>query len=263
LSDDKEEEKLIYLLAILGGFIAGFINMLAGSGSIITLSILTELLGLPGNIANATNRVGVLAQTYIGTYTFQKHGKLNITRGLPYLWPMIVGSFGGIYLATRVSNEQFLVVFKLLMVVMLFVVLVKPQRWLAQKVESKPPNYWLAIPFFFLLGVYSGFIQMGMGVFFLAAMVLGAKFELMEANALKIFVVAILTTIALSVFAWKGLVDWKVGGLIAIGQGAGGWAGGYYGSKYASANVWAYRILVFVVIGVLVKMFYSDILLLF
>ena len=251
---------MIYLLAILGGFVAGVINMLAGSGSIITLSILTELLGLPGNIANATNRVGVLAQTYIGTYTFHKHGKLNITPGWPYLWPMLAGAFGGIYLATIVSNEQFLIIFKLLMVVMLLVVLVKPQRWLAQKTEAKAPNYWLIIPFFFLLGIYSGFIQMGMGVFFLGAMVLGAKFEFMEANALKIFVVAILTTVALAVFAWKGMVDWKVGGLVAIGQGAGGWAGGYFGSKYASANIWAYRILVFVVIGVLIKLFYGDIL---
>ncbi len=254
---------MIYLLAILGGFVAGIINMLAGSGSIITLSILTELLGLPGNIANATNRVGVLAQTYIGTYTFHKHGKLNIKPGLPYLWPLLGGAFGGIYLATIVSNEQFLVIFKILMVIMLFVVLVKPQRWLTQKTMPKPPNYWLVIPFFFLLGIYSGFIQMGMGVFFLAAMVLGAKFEFMEANALKIFVVAILTTIALAFFAWKGMVNWKVGALVAIGQGAGGWAGGYYGSKYASANIWAYRILVFVVIGVLIKLFYSDILLLF
>jgi len=254
---------VIYLLAILGGFIAGFINMLAGSGSIITLSILTELLGLPGNVANATNRVGVLAQTYIGTYTFQKHGKLKIAAGSPYLWPLLAGAFVGIYLATIVSNEQFLVVFKVLMIVMLFVVLVKPQRWLAQKTELKKTNYWLVIPFFFLLGIYAGFIQMGMGVFFLAAMVLGAKFELMEANALKIFAVAILTTIALAVFAWKGMVDWKVGGLVAIGQGAGGWAGGYYGSKYASASIWAYRILVFVVIGVLIKLFYKDFLLFF
>jgi len=246
---------VIYLLAILGGFVAGVINMLAGSGSIITLSIMTELLGLPGNIANATNRVGVLAQTYIGTYTFHRHGKLNIRKGLPYLWPLLLGAMGGIYLATVVSNHQFLIVFKGLMVVMFFVVLLKPSRWIRPKTEAKPPNYWLVIPFFFLLGIYSGFIQMGMGVFFLAAMVLGAKFELMESNALKIFVVAVLTTVALAVFAWKGMVDWRIGGLVAIGQGAGGWAGGYFGSKYASANVWAYRLLVLVVIGVLVKLF--------
>lgn len=250
---------MIYFLAILGGFVAGFINMLAGSGSIITLSIMTELLGLPGNIANATNRVGVLAQTYIGTYTFHRHGKLKIAQGLPFLWPLFLGAFGGIYLATVVSNEQFLIVFKVLMVVMLLVVLVKPQRWIRQQTATEPPNYWIVIPFFFLLGIYAGFIQMGMGVFFLAAMVLGAKFEIMESNALKIFAVAVLTTIALAVFVWKGMVDWRIGGLVAIGQGAGGWAGGYFGSKYASANIWAYRILVFVVIGVLLKLFFADI----
>lgn len=247
---------MIYVIAIVGGFVAGVINMLAGSGSIITLSILTELMGLPGNIANATNRVGVLAQTYIGTATFYKHDKLNIKNGLPYLGPLTVGALGGIYLATIVSSSGFLIVFKILMVIMLVVVLIKPERWLMnQEGDNKQGSPWLVIPAFLLLGVYSGFIQMGMGVFFLAAMVLGAKFELMEANALKVFVVAVLTTIALSVFAWKGLVDWKIGGLIAIGQGTGGWAGGYFGSRYASANIWAYRLLVFVVVGVVIKLF--------
>jgi uncharacterized membrane protein YfcA len=60
-------EWYIYPIAVLGGFVAGIINTLAGNGSAITLSILTEVIGLPGNLANGTNRVGVLMQGIAGT----------------------------------------------------------------------------------------------------------------------------------------------------------------------------------------------------
>ncbi len=67
-----------YVIAILGSAVAGGINTLAGNGSAITLTILTELIGLPGNVANGTNRVGVWTQSMAGTYVFYKNGKLNI-----------------------------------------------------------------------------------------------------------------------------------------------------------------------------------------
>ena len=54
---------MIYLLALVGSFVAGAINTLAGNGSAITLTILTEVLGLPGTVANGTNRVGIATQS--------------------------------------------------------------------------------------------------------------------------------------------------------------------------------------------------------
>jgi len=58
-------------LTILAGFLAGIINTLAGSGSVVTLAMLS-LLGLPSNIANGTNRIGVLFQSFIGFTTYKK-----------------------------------------------------------------------------------------------------------------------------------------------------------------------------------------------
>ena len=51
-----ELEYYHYIIAIVGSALAGAINTLAGNGSAITLTILTELLGLPGNMANGTNK---------------------------------------------------------------------------------------------------------------------------------------------------------------------------------------------------------------
>jgi uncharacterized membrane protein YfcA len=146
-------------------------------------------------------------------------------------------------------------VFRFLLVAMFIVILVKPKRWLRETDASKTLNPWISIPLFLVLGFYGGFIQMGMGVFFLAAMVLGARYSLIDSNAVKIVVVAIYTIAALAIFQYRGLIDWPIGLLMAVGQTAGGYFTAHYASSYPQANVWAHRVLVAVVILALVKLF--------
>ena len=246
---------IAYSIAILGGIFAGIINTLAGSGSAITLSILTEVLGLPGNIANGTNRVGILGQSIIGTWTFYKHGKLNFEGQKLYIVLVVIGSIVGIGLATQVSNEGFKTIFQYLLILMLVVILVQPRKWLQATNRDFKFPLGLKIPIFLALGIYAGFIQMGMGVFFLAAMVLLARYNILDANILKVFVVTILTIIAVIVFQWRGMIDWKIGLIMAVGQTIGGWLAATFAVKYPAADIWAYRLLVLVVLGIVFKLF--------
>jgi uncharacterized membrane protein YfcA len=243
-----------YLIAIVGSALAGGINTLAGNGSAITLTILTELLGLPGNMANGTNRVGIWTQSAAGTYAFYKNGKLDVKGSGLYILLTVIGAVAGILTAVWVSNEQFLSVFKVLLVLMFIVILVKPKRWLRETDVSKRPPLWLAIPLFLGVGFYGGFIQMGMGIVFLAVMVLLARYSLIDANAVKIVVVGIYTTLAIAIFQYKGLIDWKIGLIMAIGQTIGGYYTAVFAAKYEQANLWAHRVLVVVVVLALVKM---------
>ncbi|MEM6318367.1 MAG: sulfite exporter TauE/SafE family protein [Bacteroidota bacterium] len=245
-----------YGIAIVGSFFAGVINTLAGSGSAITLTILTELLGLPGNMANGTNRLGVLSAGMAGTFAFYKNGKLDLVKSSRYAIPTIIGAIIGILVAVWVSNDQFKTVFQYLMVLMLFVILIKPKRWLQKTSADDALPLVVTIPIFLLLGFYGGFIQMGMGVFFLAAMVLVAKYNIIDGNAVKISVVTIYTILAVAIFQYRGMIDWYLGGLLAVGQTAGGWLTATYASKYESAGIWAYRLLVVVVIGAILKLFH-------
>ena len=160
-----ESEIFLYSVAIFGGFLAGIINTLAGNGSAITLSILTEMLGLPGNMANGTNRVGILAQGISSTYAFHKNKKLDISRGKDIIILTFIGAIIGVIAAISVSNEQFKFVFKFLMVLMFFVILIKPSRWFKETDLTYNLPKIISIPVFLILGFYGGFIQMGMGVF--------------------------------------------------------------------------------------------------
>lgn len=248
-------EIYIYLIAMLGAAVAGAINTMAGNGSAITLTILTELLGLPANVANGTNRVGVFTQTVATTYGFHRNGKLKMDRSKLYMISTVIGAVIGVVVSTKVSNEQFKSVFRFLMIIMLFVILVKPQKWLRETDTSKKVNPWIVIPAYLGIGFYGGFIQMGMGVVFLAVTVLWAHFSLMDSNVMKSAIVGVYTLLALIIFQWNGLIDWKIGGVMAIGQAAGGYLMANYASKYPQANVWAHRILVVIVILAIVKLF--------
>ncbi len=244
-----------YFIAIGGGILAGILNTLAGNGSAITLTILIEVLHLPADIANGTNRVGILAQSITGTAAFYKNGKLNLKHSRPIVVPTIIGALIGILVAISVSSEQFRAVFRFLLLFMLFVILVNPKRWLRKTDTSRPVNYWLTIPFFLLLGFYGGFIQMGMGVFFLAAMVLGARYSLTDANVVKVFVVGAYTILAVAIFHWQNLIDWRIGLILAVGQAIGAWIAATFASRYKHADFWAYILLVGVILWALARLF--------
>lgn len=250
-----ELEYYHYIIAIVGSALAGAINTLAGNGSAITLTILTEMLGLPGNMANGTNRVGIVAQTVATSYAFHKKGKLKPYESRYYIILTVVGAIAGVYVATIISNEAFIEVFRYLMIFMLVVVLVKPSRWLRETDTENPPSMWFIVPMFLALGFYGGFIQMGMGIFFLAIMVLGARHSLMDSNVIKSFIVAIYTAVVLIIFHYKGLVDWKIGAIMAFGQMLGGYYMAIIAAKHPKANIWTHRVLVVVVIVAILRLF--------
>ena len=247
-----------YLLAVLGGFFAGIINTLAGNGSAITLTILSEFMGLPGNVANGTNRLGILCQGTVSSYIFWKNDRLDLRRSRWMIGWIVLGALLGVYVATQVSNEQFKLVFRWLLVVMFFVIVIRPKRWLRAASDTKYQlPVLLAVPAYLALGFYGGFIQMGMGVIFLAVTVLLARYSLVEANAVKLFTVALYTLPVLVVFWWQGLIDWPVALALTAGQVSGAYLTSTYASQDPRAAVWAHRLLIVAVLLGIGKAFFG------
>lgn len=243
-------------IAIGGAFLAGIINALAGNGSVITLTVLTELLGLPGNIANGTNRVGVLMNAAGAMTGFAGKREMDYKRDMRYILPVIFGAIIGIIVATKVTNEQFMGVFRFLMIVMLVIILVNPERWLISKVGKSILPSWLELPLMLILGFYGGFIQMGMGVFYLAVLVLIAKLPMVESNTIKALSVGSFTLLAVIIFAIAGQVVWSIGLVMGVAQFLGGWLAAHYASKLPGASKVAYYVLVIAVSLSVLKLFH-------
>ncbi len=238
----------IILLALAGGALAGFINTLAGNGSAITLTILTEAMGLPPLVANGTNRIGTLAQSGTAFLEYWRNKKINWRRGAILLIPVGLGGILGGLVATQVSNEEFRLVFRWLLVLLLVVVLIKPKRWLSKEATEQQWSTPIMVLVGLAVGFYGGFIQMGFGPLFLGLAVLGGGMSLAEANVYKIVVVLLYTPILLIAFVAAGQVHWPFGILLAVGQMIGAFFTTRFAVRSPKVNQVAYVVLVVVVV---------------
>ncbi len=210
------------LLAIVG-VVAGTVNTVAGGGSLITLPALI-LLGMPASLANGTNRVGVMVQSLAAALRFHREGALESRRGLVLLGPSCLGSVLGAWGSTLLSDLAFQRIIGVAMIVMLAVLWIRPRRWLeGADVPSRPtPARLLA---FFGLGLYGGFLQAGVGVFLLAALVLIEGLDLVRANGVKVLLVFGFTLPAVVLFLAVDLIAWRPALVLAAGSWIGGWLG--------------------------------------
>lgn len=246
-------ELMDYIIVLLGGFFAGAINSLAGYGSIITLTILMDVVGLAPNVANGTNRVNVMANAFAGSLGYYQQGKMKLDRVWGIVILVLIGAIVGVYVATILSNEGFRNVYRVLVFFLAILILTKPKNWLIKESSKERLNPWIAVPVFIALGFYAGLIQAGAGLFMLAALVLLAKKELLEANAIKMFIILFYSVIVITMFHYNGLIDWKAGAILAISQALGSYLTATYASKVPGANIWAYRLLILIVIGILLR----------
>ncbi|MCD6347625.1 MAG: sulfite exporter TauE/SafE family protein [Bacteroidales bacterium] len=235
-----------FIPALIGaGFLCGFINTLAGSGSLISLPLLM-FMGLPANVANGTNRIAILLQNIVGVSSFKQQKVFKISEGIWLAVPAIIGSVVGASLAISLNETLMTRVIGGLLVFMFFIILIKPDVWIkgqAGLVKSKPS--WWQIIMFFAIGVYGGFIQAGVGFFLLAGLVLGAGFDLVKANAIKVLIILLYTPFALAIFIYHDQVNWVAGLILAVGN----MLGALIASRFAvSWGAKAVRIILLVII---------------
>ncbi|WP_426416423.1 sulfite exporter TauE/SafE family protein [Aestuariirhabdus sp. LZHN29] len=225
------ELNLVVIVALVGaGLISGFINTLAGGGSMLSLPALM-LVGMPAEIANATNRVAVLLQALTGSSGFNRHGALDHRAIMPILVPTLLGSLLGSLIASYLPSQVLKPVLLGAMVIMALVMLFKPAT-IVPETGSEPlafaqrPAAWGGM---FVAGLYGGFVQAGVGFILLAALAGGLRYDLVRSNALKNVCTAALSVVALGVFIARGQVLWIPGLILAVGS----IVGAYLGVKFA------------------------------
>ncbi|MCL3779378.1 sulfite exporter TauE/SafE family protein [Prolixibacteraceae bacterium JC049] len=226
----------IYIIVVFTGLVAGFVNTIAAGGSLITLPMLL-FLNLPPAIANGTNRIAIFLQNVIGVASFKQKKVIDFKKDYLIAIPAIVGSIIGAYWAIDINEAIFKQLVGMLLVVMFFLILLKPNAWLKEKASAPTIKHpVLKYSIFFLIGVYGGFIQAGVGFFLLAALVLGAGFDLVKSNAIKVFIVLLYTAFALAIFIFNQQVDYTIGLTLAVGNMIGAWLGVRFatqkGAKY-------------------------------
>ena len=237
----------LWLLPV--GFAAGVVNTLAGGGSFLTLSAMIWL-GMPAHVANATNRLGVFAQSAAAAGSFRRLGMLTTEELLPQVLVVGSGAIAGAGLSLLLDPELFDRVLGVCMVAMLGVTLARPSSWTSPRPPR--PARWLAL---FAAGVYGGFLQAGVGVLLLPALVLLGGMDVVRANGRKVLLTLTLTTPALLIYAGSGLIDWIAGISLALGSAAGGAVGSRITVGSGAKVIWG--TLVFVVLATALRLWLS------
>jgi len=243
-------------LFLVAGIVTGIINTLAGSGSLITLPIFVFVCGLPAPIANGTNRVGVILQTLVGLETYRGSGKASFKGASWLVVPTVLGAILGSMIAVELDDETMNLVLGVLLVFMLIVLLVKPSRWIHEMpVDAARSRNPLSLLAFFFIGVYGGFIQAGVGIFLLAALVLISRYNLSSGNGMKLLIVLLFGIPSLAIFLWNGQVHLGYGLAMAVFQAIGAWLAVKWVIHFKQADVWIHRLLILIVAGAAVKFF--------
>lgn len=248
-----------WVLFIGGGILAGIINTLAGNGSAITLSLLLST-GMDASVANATNRVGVLLQTITAVASLKRSKRTYhlIKHSTWYFLPTGIGSLIGALIAIEIPDEILKIIIGIFMIAILFTLVLKPSRWLIATDVSKKRKTILNWILMFAIGFYGGFIQMGIGIMMLAALVLSAKFSIKDANIIKLVLAFVLILIAFFVYLFSGDIVWIPGLALAIGAMIGAWFGTRYVLYHPKANDYIRYLLIGIILFALVKIYILD-----
>lgn len=209
------------LLLLVVGMMAGFINVVAGGGSSLTLPALI-FLGLDSALANGTNRIAILIQNIFAIWGFQQEKLNQFKISLKLALFTLPGAIAGAVIAIRITDlwfERILGVIMIMIVASLFIP--KP----GNKYDSgagKQPR-WITYPVLFVIGFYGGFIQVGVGFLLMATLFHFARMSLVYVNVHKVFIVLLYTLPAILIFILSGNVNWLLGLTLALGNGFGGW----------------------------------------
>ncbi|WP_200761504.1 sulfite exporter TauE/SafE family protein [Poriferisphaera corsica] len=232
-----------YIALPLIGVIAGFVNTMAGGGSFLTLPALMFFFDLSPKAANATNRLSVLLQTGTSTAMFHKHGFTDIRLAFKLLLPALCGSTLGGYITEILPADWFSLVFGGAMLTMAIVLFFKPRLLLA---TDRHPMQNPAGEFFtfFLIGIYGGFLQAGVGLLLLVGLTMFHPKDLAKSNAVKVTIAFLQTFPPIAIFAWHGQIVWGYGLLLALGTMTGAVIGAKFAIKKGAKSVFTFVVIV-------------------
>ncbi len=233
---------LFYL--VVAGFVAGFINTIAGGGSLITLPVLI-FLGLPPSIANGTNRIGIFLQTFTGAVGYRTKGIKTFPFSIYCGISALLGSVIGAQIAIDIKGETFNRILAAVMIVVVLLIVFKPKVSIESLIERTTGKHlWISVIIFFFLGLYGGFLNAGIGIIVLLFLTYFNRMSLIKANATKVTIACIYTFAAIVMFVLNDKINWTYGIFLAIGNMIGAWISSRWAVKQGDKTVRIFLIVV-------------------
>jgi uncharacterized membrane protein YfcA len=215
----------ILTLALIG-IVAGWLNVMAGGGSLLTVPVML-FMGIPGPVANGTNRIAILAQNVTAVIAFRRRGFSEFRLGLSLSVAASVGSVGGASLGVHLAGEWFDRVLAVIMLGVMLLMATGHDKLKTVDVDAKARNLVAGHLLMIGAGFWGGFIQIGVGFILMPILHRVLGLDLVRVNVHKVLIVLVYTIVALFVFAAQLELLWWTGLGLAVGNSIGGWLGAH------------------------------------
>ena len=245
------------LILFSAGLAAGFINVMAGGGSMLTVPVMV-MMGLPGSVANGTNRIAILVQNLVATITFFRKGLADFRLSIALLLCALPGTICGAVVGSELDGSWFNRTLAIVMVGALVLMWFKDKATASAETEPQSPlplsrrilGYCLMVG----IGFYGGFIQIGVSLILMPVLARVFKMDLIRVNMHKVFIICGYSCVALAIFAFRVEIRWLLGATLAAGTGIGGFIGATLSVKHGEKLIrWLLRI---VLIGFVLKLLF-------
>jgi len=211
------------------GVVSGFLNVMAGGGSLLSLPVMV-FLGIPAPVANGTNRIAILVQNISAVTSFFRKGFSDFRLSLSLAAAALPGTVIGAYAGTRLDGPSFeWLLVATMLAVMLLMALGKDKAVVRAGPPVRPSTKRLILGHVLIAGVgfYGGLIQVGVGFIIMPVLHRVLGLDLVRVNMHKVFVIGVYTIVALAIFASRVEILWLLGLCLAAGTAVGGWLGAH------------------------------------
>ncbi|MGO9245618.1 MAG: sulfite exporter TauE/SafE family protein [Verrucomicrobiia bacterium] len=217
----------IYWVSMLAAFGAGFVNAVAGGGTLLTFPALLYS-GLSSITANATSTVAIWPGSVTSSWAYRRQLAENRARVWILSLPSLLGGLTGaiLLLNTPESVFRYIVPYLILLACALLLLNEPIGRWMSKRADAHPKKHaaalWLSQ---FAIAIYGGYFGAGIGILMLAAMAIFLPEDLQAANGMKNFFAMLINGIAAAYFLVEGMAILNIALLMALAAIAGGFVG--------------------------------------
>lgn len=238
------------ILLILLFFATSAIGVVTGSNSLVTVPVMFQF-GIEPKVAVATNMFGLTFMAIGATLPFLKQGAINFRRLSPMVFLTLIGSTLGAILVGLISDKSIPIIVSVSMIVVCIFTFVKRDAGVAKNETVSTNSLVLAYVLTFFLGIYGGLYSGGYVTILTAVFVAFLGMTFTEAVAGTKFINVFSSAIATIVFMWQGLVDYKIGVILAVTMFIGAYIGAHFVTKLN--DLWLKRIFLTTVLILAIK----------
>ena len=247
----------LILLALLF-CITSVVGVVTGSNSLVTVPVMFQF-GIDEKVAIATNMFGLTFMAVGGTIPFVRQRTVEFSKLTPLIVVTVIGSAIGAAMVGMITNNAIRLIVSIAMIVIVLFTILRPARRNGSDGSSSgsaPPSIGVAaVVVTFVLAIYGGLYSGGYVTVLTAGLVAFAGLTFGQSIAATKLINVFSSGIATLVFMWQGLVDYKLGIILAIAMFIGAYVGAHYATKLN--EIWLRRIFLTTVLLLAIKTIYD------